>query len=69
MKFTASGGRYAAIAALTNIPATLFAAFLYEFFLSDSDRGLSTLLFREGALTVFGGTQSSLVRHLSSAEL
>jgi len=34
----AAGGRYAAIAALTNIPATLFAAFLYEFFLSDSDR-------------------------------
>jgi len=34
----ASGGRYAALAALTNIPATLFAAFLYEVFLTDSDR-------------------------------
>ncbi|RDB26296.1 Aquaporin-3 [Hypsizygus marmoreus] len=34
----ASGGKFAAIAALTNIPATLFAAFLYEFFLTDSDR-------------------------------
>lgn len=34
----ASGGKYAAIAALTNIPATLFAAFLYEMFLTDSDR-------------------------------
>jgi len=34
----ADGGRYAAIAALTNIPATLFAATLYEFFLTDSDR-------------------------------
>jgi len=34
----ASGGRYAALAALTNIPATLFAAFLYEIFLTDSDR-------------------------------
>ncbi|RDB25807.1 Propanediol diffusion facilitator [Hypsizygus marmoreus] len=34
----AAGGRYAAIAALTNIPATIFAAFIYEFFLVDSDR-------------------------------
>ncbi len=34
----AAGGRYAAIAALTNIPATLFAATLYEVFLVDSDR-------------------------------
>jgi glycerol uptake facilitator-like aquaporin len=34
----ASGGKYAAIAALTNIPATLFGAFLYEIFLTDSDR-------------------------------
>jgi len=34
----ASGGSYAAIAALTNIPATLFGAFLYEIFLTDSDR-------------------------------
>lgn len=34
----ASGGRYAAIAALTNIPATLLAAAIYEFILSDSKR-------------------------------
>ncbi|KAG6873937.1 hypothetical protein C0995_008976 [Termitomyces sp. Mi166 len=34
----AAGGQYAAIAALTNIPATLFGAFLYEVFLTDSDR-------------------------------
>ena len=35
----AAGGAYAAIAALTNIPATIFAAFLYEFFFVDSDKG------------------------------
>ncbi|KAF5381946.1 hypothetical protein D9615_004347 [Tricholomella constricta] len=34
----AAGGKYAAIAALTNIPATLLGAFIYEFFLTDSDR-------------------------------
>lgn len=34
----ASGGKYAAIAALTNIPAMLFGAFLYEVFFTDSDR-------------------------------
>jgi len=34
----ASGGTYAALAALTNIPAMLFAALLYEFFLTDSSR-------------------------------
>lgn len=35
----ASGGSYAAIAALTNIPATLLAAAFHEFILSDSSRG------------------------------
>ena len=35
----ASGGKYAALAALTNIPAMLFAALLYEIFLTDSSRG------------------------------
>ena len=35
----AGGGSYAAIAGLTNIPATLFAACIYEFLLTDSDRG------------------------------
>ncbi|KAL9714103.1 hypothetical protein Ac2012v2_002412 [Leucoagaricus gongylophorus] len=34
----AGGGKYAAIAALTNIPATIFAVILYEVFLVDSDR-------------------------------
>jgi len=34
----AAGGRYAAIAALTNLPASLFAVLLYELFLVDSDR-------------------------------
>jgi hypothetical protein len=36
----ATGGAYAAIAALTNIPATLLAVFIYEVFLTDSDRGV-----------------------------
>jgi len=36
----AGGGGYAAIASLTNIPATLFAACIYEFFLVDSDRAI-----------------------------
>jgi hypothetical protein len=40
----ASGGTYAAIAALTNIPAMIFAVLLYEFFLTDPDRG-STVFF------------------------
>lgn len=34
----AGGGKFAAIAALTNIPATLLGAFIYEVFLTDSDR-------------------------------
>ncbi|KAJ7063312.1 putative aquaporin 2 [Mycena amicta] len=34
----AAGGSYAALAALTNIPATLLAYVVYEFMLSDSDR-------------------------------
>ncbi|KZT20165.1 aquaporin-like protein [Neolentinus lepideus HHB14362 ss-1] len=34
----AAGGRYAAIAALTNIPVTLFAGLVYEFLLSDSNK-------------------------------
>jgi len=37
----AGGGPYGAIAALTNIPATLFAACIYEFLLTDSDRMIS----------------------------
>lgn len=34
----ASGGRYAAIAALTNIPATTLAVFFYQLLLGDSSR-------------------------------
>jgi len=34
----AAGGSYSAITALTNIPALLFAAYIYEVFLTDSDR-------------------------------
>lgn len=37
----AVGGPYAAIAAFTNIPATLLAACIYEFFLTDSDRAIT----------------------------
>jgi glycerol uptake facilitator-like aquaporin len=33
------GGAYAAIAALTNIPATLLAAMFYNVLLSDTQRG------------------------------
>ena len=39
MCFAAAGGRYAAIAALVNIPAIVFGAYIYEVFLTDSDRG------------------------------
>jgi len=35
----ATGGKYAAIAALTNIPAMIVAVLIYEFFLTDPDRG------------------------------
>jgi glycerol uptake facilitator-like aquaporin len=37
----AVGGRYAVIAALTNIPATLLGVLIYEWFLVDSDRAIS----------------------------
>lgn len=37
----AAGGAYSAIAALANIPATLAAAFFYEFFFADSARALN----------------------------
>ena len=35
----AAGGSYAAIAALTNIPATIAGGIFYYFIFSDSDRG------------------------------
>lgn len=37
----ANGGKYAAISALTNIPATLFATLVYEVIFTDSSRGMS----------------------------
>ena len=37
----AAGGRYAAIAALTNIPATLCAFIFHQFVFVDSSRGSS----------------------------
>ncbi|KAJ7231388.1 aquaporin-like protein, partial [Mycena haematopus] len=37
--FLAAGGSYAALAALTNIPATVLGCVVYELMLSDSDRG------------------------------
>jgi glycerol uptake facilitator-like aquaporin len=37
----AGGGVYAAIGSLTNVPATLLAACIYEFLLVDSDRAIS----------------------------
>lgn len=37
----ASGGKYAAIAALTNIPATLIAGLFYELVFNDSARSTS----------------------------
>ena len=36
----ASGGSYAAVAALTNIPATICGALFYEFVFADSTRGM-----------------------------
>ncbi|KAF5381997.1 hypothetical protein D9615_004329 [Tricholomella constricta] len=44
----AAGGRYAAIAALTNIPATLLAAAIYEFLLTDSDRVVTSAAYEFG---------------------
>ena len=41
----AGGGSYAAIAALTNIPATLLAVAFYEFVLADSSRGTYLFLY------------------------
>ena len=36
----AGGGPYAAIAALTNIPATIIGIIFYELFFTDSSRGM-----------------------------
>lgn len=42
----AAGGPYAAIAALVNIPATLFARFTYEMMFTDSSRGEHMSIYR-----------------------
>ena len=47
----AAGGNYAMIAALLNIPAMLFGAFLYEIFLTDSDRGVYPYGFSSNQVT------------------
>jgi hypothetical protein len=48
----AAGGRYAAIAALTNIPATILAALFYEYVFADSLRVVNPAqkLFRDAHL-------------------
>ncbi|KAK2460356.1 hypothetical protein APHAL10511_007745 [Amanita phalloides] len=48
----AAGGRYAALTALTNIPATLFAICIYEIFLTDSDRVVTAAHMEHGRLNV-----------------
>ena len=45
----AAGGPYAAIAALTNIPATLLAFFIYDTFLCSSSRSTSLAFSPGGA--------------------
>jgi hypothetical protein len=58
----ASGGSYAAIAALTNIPATLCAVLFYEFFLADTARGVSLLPWVALKYTYVLRWQSSTLR-------
>ena len=55
----ASGGRYAAIAALTNILATVAAYAFYEFVFKDSNRGTS--------YTVIGHAFLDLITHVIPA--
>ena len=49
----AGGGAYAAIAALTNIPATLLAVLFYEYVLADSSRGPYPFLTRSPSRTPY----------------
>lgn len=51
MDYAAAGGSYSAITALTNIPALLFAAYIYEVFLTDSDRGALKKITRNCSAT------------------
>lgn len=67
----ASGGSYAAIAALTNIPATICAFLFYEFWLVDSSRVITPihLDFLAGhAAHVEHGEQSSAVSSGSASD-
>lgn len=72
----ASGGSYAAIAALANIPATFSAALFYEFILADSSRGSCGVFSKYGGIIlidVFGVVITPthldfLVGHLAHAE-
>ncbi|KAH9837808.1 aquaporin-like protein [Rhodofomes roseus] len=47
----ASGGRYAAIAALTNIPATIFGGIVYHFIFTDPDRTITPASLQLAAAT------------------
>lgn len=58
---SATGGRYAAIAALTNIPATLLATLFYELILVDSSRGNPPFYLSVSALNSMLTPYSSLV--------
>lgn len=51
-RILASGGPYAALAALTNIPATMVGVLLYELFLADSQRGSFFVLQRSRRLII-----------------
>jgi hypothetical protein len=68
---SASGGKYAAIAALTNIPAMLLATLVYELLLVDSSRGdslsyisvITVLLSRRAFLVLPQAQQQFLNGH------
>ncbi|KAK7685270.1 hypothetical protein QCA50_011633 [Cerrena zonata] len=59
----ASGGRYAAIAALTNIPATTLAVFFYQLLLGDSSRLLPAAHQEHLALTRAHSSEESEMTH------
>jgi hypothetical protein len=62
----ATGGKYAVIAALTNIPAMIVAVLLYEFFLTDCDRGKHLASDVDHSFAHERRVQSSPVRTWSS---
>jgi MIP family channel proteins len=67
------GGKYAAIAALTNIPATIFAACVHELFLSDTSRvvtkGARELINNSDAHREHKAYKYTLGRNLGDNEL